>query len=168
MPDSQATLDLMAAEIFELYQLIATARSRRPSGPDEPSETEFLTLDVLSKEQPLTTGEVQKRVGVLPAQMSRVVRALAKEGGKGFVECSINAKDRRRIDIILTKEGRAAYESFRAARLGSMHQILVILGVEDRAHLMRIVRLLTTGLRKQLGAESASHGPVNSTAGAGS
>ena len=159
MPDSQATLDTMAGEIFELYQLVATARTRRPSGPDELSETEFLTLDVLSKEQPLTTGEVQKRVGVLPAQMSGIVRALEKGGGKSFVACSINSKDRRRIDIILTEEGRAAYASFRAARLASMRQILAILAGEDRMHFMRIIRLLTTGLRQHFAAEAAKTPP---------
>ena len=153
MPDSEATLNTMAAEIFKLYQLIATVRSRRPSGSDEPSETEFLTLDALSKEQPLTIGEVQKRVGVLPAQMSRIVRSLEKEGGKGFVECRINAKDRRRIDVSLTKEGRAAYESFRGARLESMRQIVSIVPPEDRSHMMRIVRQLISALKEHLAAE---------------
>lgn len=148
LANSEEALNVMAAELFELYQLLATLRSRRPSGPDEPSESEFVTLAVLSKEQPLTIGEVQKRVGVLPAQMSRIVRSLEKESGKGFVACMINAKDRRRIDVSLTDSGRAAHENFRAARLSSMHQILSILSPEDRLHLMRIVRQLRTALKE--------------------
>ena len=76
LPDSQKTLDQMAEEIFELYRLIAIARSRRPAGPDDLSETEFITLDMLTKEQPLTIGEIQKQIGVLPAQMSRIVRVI--------------------------------------------------------------------------------------------
>ena len=90
MPETQKTLDLMAAEIFELYRLIALARSRQPSGPDDLAETEFLTLDLLVREEPLTIGSVQKQIGVVPAQMSRIVRALEEQGGKGYVRCQIN------------------------------------------------------------------------------
>lgn len=143
MPDtsgSKNTLDDMALEIFELYQLIAAARSRRPAGPDDLSETEFLTLDLLSKEQPLTIGDVQKRIGVVPAQMSRVVRSLEEQGGRGYVECKINAKDRRKIDISLTPDGATAHDKYRASRLGSMHQILEVLPPDDREHFMRILR----------------------------
>ena len=140
MPASQETLDKMAAEIFELYQLVAIARSRHPSGPDEPSEAEFLTLDLLSKEQPLTIGDVQKRIGVLPAQMSRIVRALEEQGGRGYVECRINPQDRRRIDVSLTPAGEKAHKEYRAARLRSMRESLSALPPEDRLHFMRMLR----------------------------
>ncbi len=139
MPDSQETLDKMAGEIFELYRLVAIARSRRPSGSDDLSETEFLTLDLLAKEQPRTIGEVQKQIGVLPAQMSRIVRALEDEDGRGYVECKINPRDRRRINISLTDAGRKAYETYRTVRLGSMQQILRVLPPNDRMHFMRIL-----------------------------
>jgi DNA-binding MarR family transcriptional regulator len=133
-------LEEMAQEIFELYLVIAIARSRRPAGPDDLSETEFLTLDILSKEQPLTIGEVQKRIGVLPAQMSRIVRALEEQGGRGYVECRINAQDRRRVDISLTSAGEKAHNEYRSARLGSILHILSVLNLEDRTHFMRILR----------------------------
>lgn len=138
----------MAQEIFELYLLVAIARSRRPTGPDDLSETEFLTLDILSKEQPLTIGEVQKRIGVLPAQMSRIVRALEEQGGRGYVECKINPDDRRRIDISLTGAGRVAYEKFRTARLSSMYEVLAVLGPDDRKHFMRTLRQIREAFAK--------------------
>ena len=150
MPHTQETLDKMAAEIFELYQLIAAARSRRPSGPDDLSETEFLTLDLLFKEDPLTIGEIQKKVGVLPAQMSRIVRALEETGGRGYVECGINPKDRRRIDVSLTAAGKAAYEKYRATRLGSMHEVLSVLEPDDRMHFMRILRQIHKSFAERL------------------
>lgn len=133
-------MDEMALEIFELYQLIAVARSRRPAVPDDLSETEFLTLDLLSKEQPLSIGEVQRRIGVVPAQMSRIVRALEEQGGRGYVECNINPRDRRRIDISLTPAGASAHKRYRATRLGSMHQVLRVLSPDDRECFMRILR----------------------------
>ena len=119
MPETEQTLDRMAADIFELYQLVAMARSRRPSAPEELSETEFVVLDILKREQPLTIGEVQKRIGVLPAQMSRLVRSLEAEGGRGCLECKINTRDRRRIDVSLTETGDAAHGAYRDARLSS-------------------------------------------------
>ena len=62
MPDSQQTMDAMVGEVFELTKLIYAARSRQPSGPEDLSETEFLTLDLLAKEEALTIGEIQKRI----------------------------------------------------------------------------------------------------------
>jgi len=150
MPDSQETLDQMASEIFDLYVMIAIARSRAPQGPDDLSEAEFLTLDVLSKDEPLTIGDVQRRIGVLPAQMSRIVRALEKQGGRGYVECKINPQDRRRVDIALTERGRSAREAYRNARLQSMYQILAILPPDDRVHFMRIMRLIRSGMENRV------------------
>ena len=118
MPESQQTMDMMAEEVFELTKLVYAARSRRPSGPDDLSETEFLTLDLLFKEQPLTIGEVQKRIAVVPAQMSRVVRALEEQGGRGYVECKINPQDRRCVDVYLTPAGTKAHTPLRC-RLAS-------------------------------------------------
>lgn len=136
----ESALEDMALEIFELYLLIAVARSRRRSCDGDLSETEFLTLDLLSKEQPQTIGAVQKRIGVVPAQMSRIVRALEEQGGHGYVESKINPSDRRRIDISLTASGAGAHEKYRATRLSSMQQILEVLNPKDRTDFMRILR----------------------------
>lgn len=155
MPHTQETLDKMASEIFELYLLIAIARSRTPSGPDDLSETEFLTLDILSKNEPLTIGDVQKRIGVLPAQMSRIVRALEEQGGRGYVECKINPKDRRRIDISLTEAGRKAHESYRTLRLRSMNEVLKALPDDDRLHFMRILRRIHEAFAERLKIDPA-------------
>ncbi len=150
MPESQQTMDAMAEEVFELYRVIALARSRRPAGPDDLSETEFVTLDALAKEEPLTIGDVQKRVGVVPAQMSRVVRAMEEQGGKGYIRCAINATDRRRIDLSLTEAGREAYEKFRSVRLASMHHVLKVLAPEDRLNFMRMMRQLRSSFEEKL------------------
>lgn len=140
MPDTQETLDMMAGEIFELYRLVAIARSRQPAGHHDLSETEFLTLDALHKEQPQTIGEVQKRIGVVPAQMSRIVRALEQRQEDALIECKINPADRRRIDLTLTDCGKEVYEGYRSNRLASMTTVLKVLKPEDRLHFMRILR----------------------------
>jgi len=143
-------MDQMVEEMFELSKLIYMARSRQPTGPDQLSETEFLTLDLLSKGGRLTIGEIQKSVGVVPAQMSRVVRALEEDGGRGLVECSINPKDRRRVDVVLTTAGARVHGIYRAARLGSMFEVLRVLAPEDRLEFMRMIRLLRTTFEKRL------------------
>ena len=153
LPESAETLDHMAQEIFELYLLIAIARARRPTGTDDLSETEFLTLDILSKEQALTIGDVQKRIGVLPAQMSRIVRSLEEQSGRGYVECNINAQDRRRIDVSLTRTGLDAHERYRSVRLASMHHILSVLNSDDRTHFMRTLRQIRDAYAEQSSAD---------------
>lgn len=150
MTASKDTLNRMAAEIFELYQLIAIARSRVPAGPDDLSETEFLTLDALSKVDMLTIGEIQRLVGVVPAQMSRVIRALEESGGRGYVECRINPHDRRRVDVSLTEPGRMAHDKYRSARLGTMYALLSVLSPSDREHFMRIMRLMRESLEQKV------------------
>ncbi|UCE58538.1 MAG: MarR family transcriptional regulator [Phycisphaerales bacterium] len=153
MPDTQETMDKMVEEIFELYKVISAARQRRPAGSEDLSEAEFLTLDQLAKEEPLTIGEVQKRIGVVPAQMSRIARALEEQSGRGYVECKINPQDRRRVDIFLTPAGKKAYEDYRTTRMSSMYGVLRALAPEDRFEFMRMLREIRTAFEKQLGGE---------------
>lgn len=143
----------MASEIFELYRLVAMERSRRPASPNDLSEAEFLTLEVLCREEPLTIGDVQKRIGVVPAQMSRIVRSLEVETGKGYVSCNINPHDRRRVDLYLTPAGRKALQAYRDTHLGSVQRILGILGEEDRESFMRVMRVLRSEYEKSARAE---------------
>jgi DNA-binding MarR family transcriptional regulator len=140
----------MVEEVFELYRAIAEARSRSPSGPDDLSETEFLALDTLHTQEPLTIGEVQKSVGVAPAQMSRIVRALEKRGGKGYISCEINAEDRRRIDLFLTESGREAHAKYRDARMRSIGNVLTVLAPDDRFEFMRMMRQLRDAFAKRV------------------
>jgi len=152
MPESRKMLDAMAEEIFALFKVIATARSRRPASASDLSETEFLALDVLAKDGPLTIGEVQKRIGVVPAQMSRIVRSLEVEGGRGFVECKINHKDRRRIDVSLTDSGKRALNAFRQARLSSFYTALEALKPTDRCEFMRMLKGIRDAFEASIGS----------------
>ena len=142
MPETTKLIDEMAEDIFALFRVIASARSRGQTGSSDLSESEFVTLDILSKEGPITIGAVQKRVGVAPAQMSRVVRALEVEGGRGFVECKINPDDRRCVNLSLTDAGRKAFVAFRHSRLSSFRTILEALEPADRGEFMRMLKCI--------------------------
>ena len=93
---------------------------------------------------------MQQRIGVVPAQMSRIVRSLEEQGGRGYVECKINPSDRRRVDVSLTEIGRAARRKFVDARLGSMHDILTVLSPDDRENFMRIMWSLKDAFEQKL------------------
>ncbi len=156
MPGSQQTLDRMAEEIFELYRLIAIARSRQPSRAQDLSEGEFLALDALAKQSSLTIGEVQKCIGVVPAQMSRIVRSLEMQRGKGFLKCGINQQDRRRVDMSLTEEGLQAYKDYRTNRLASMYAVLEALDPDDRMDFMRMLRCIREAFSERLNIDTTS------------
>ena len=152
---NKADLDSMAGEIFELIQLSSALRMRKSAGANELSETEFITLDILSRAQNLTIGEIQKQVGVVPAQMSRIIRALEENRGKGYVHCEINPQDRRRVNVSLTQAGTEAYDYYREARLASVRAILAELSDEDRGHFMRVLRLIRVKLVAWVSAANA-------------
>ncbi len=151
MPDPIDTdIEAMAEEVFELSNASSIARARG-AGSTELSESEYSALDVLLKDQPLTVGEIQKRIAVQPAQMSRILRSLENRP-KSYVECRINAQDRRCVDVTVTAAGKAAHRQFRKIRLGFTAQILANLPPDDRVQFMRIMRKIREGIHAQLAA----------------
>ena len=151
---SRKQLAEMAGEIFELSNLSSVARARaRPAGSGEElqlTETEFLALDALVKSEPLTVGEIQRRVGVLPAQMSRVIRSLESKSDGPLVECSIHPKDRRKINVEITGPGKAAHQVYRDSRLSMTMEVLSGLQPEDREQFIRILRTIRMHIDKRL------------------
>ena len=156
MPETMARKNLedLAEEVFELTTMSSIVRHRAKTGAAgrQLSEAEFLALDTLAKESPLTVGAIQKAVGVLPAQMSRIVRALEDREEGALITCEINPKDRRRIDVKLTAAGRKAYRAYRQVRLGLTMEVLRELSPVDREEFMRLLRLMRESIAKRLKA----------------
>jgi len=138
-------LQEFADEIFDLSRetWLAQTRAKSKKHPDL-TETEFLTLDLLAKAtgRTYTVGEIQREIGVLPAQMSRIIRSLEKKGAKSLVQCHINPTDKRKIDVTLTPAGREAHRLYREIKLGTIQKFLEALGEVDRAEFMRLLRLI--------------------------
>ena len=148
MPASKKKLDELADEVFEVTKLVAALRARaKAAEPDDISEAEFVVLDLLVRQGELTVGEIQKEVGVLPAQMSRLLRSLEDKSEKAFVQCSINPQDRRKVDVDITADGKAAHQRFQAARRTTALQFIQNIAEEDREVFMRILR----SFRSQIG-----------------
>ena len=127
LPDSAESLTQMADEIFELTKMAWRQRlaARAADTETELSESKFLTLDSLIRQDKQTVGELQRYLGVIPAQMSRIIRSL--EGGfpRPLIACALNPEDKRKIDVTLTAAGRPATRPCLRARASSIHIFLM-------------------------------------------
>src|SRR5437773_6683101 len=110
------TLDL-AQELFEVVTQIclSTLRGRRRLG--DLKEIEFLTLAILQEGGTMIVGDIQRILGVLPAQMSRVIRALENRD-RPLIQCRINPRDKRKIDVCLTPFGEKSLLEYQGIRVG--------------------------------------------------
>src|SRR5262245_21054046 len=81
---------------------LTTPRGRRRAG--DLKEIEFLTLAILQDHGTMIVGDIQRQLGVLPAQMSRVLRSLEMRE-RPMVACRINRSDKRKIDVCMTPAG---------------------------------------------------------------
>ena len=157
MPTSEARAELadMVAEVFELMKIAFAARARARAGnPEELTETEFLALDALLHHESMTVGEIQKHVGVLPAQMSRVIRSLENRGKDALVVCAINTTDRRKVDVCITPKGRKAHATYQSIRTSFVSAILDDMAVDDRQSFMRMIRGMREGIVNRMAGQS--------------
>jgi len=131
-------LEETARDLFELItQLGLTAlRSRRRSG--DLKEVEFLTLAILQEHGTMIVGDIQRLLGVLPAQMSRIVRSLeARE--QPLITCQINPQDKRKVDVGITEAGEKALAQYQSNRTGRLLQLLRDLPEDEQEDLNRLV-----------------------------
>ena len=104
------------------------------------SETEFLALDYLTDAGTAHVGQIQQHVGVLPAQMSRMVRRLESAG---FVRSAINPQDRRKVDVAITDSGRQVHGKYRRAKLAPVIEALDRLTAAERGQFMALVEKMS-------------------------
>jgi DNA-binding MarR family transcriptional regulator len=150
------SLDLMAEEIFSLT--VMSWRQRLAQRHEaELSESQFLTLDTLMNASgAISVGEIQRSISVLPAQMSRIIRSLESGFDKPLIRCALNQTDKRKIDVVITPEGKKMYQEFRSGRLAKTIDILQHLPDEDRAEFVRICRKIRSLYQSQGTTTAAS------------
>lgn len=137
----------MSEEVFALHLLYWRTRVAKGSAA-ELSETQFLTLDILNKSGLQNVGDLQRAIGVLPAQMSRVIRALESNFDSPLIRCELNAQDKRKIDVTITDAGKKAYDDFRQAKITKLSAIIEQLTPDDQQQLVRICREMVSAIRK--------------------
>jgi DNA-binding MarR family transcriptional regulator len=128
----------LAQRLIEVTALLGLAfpRGRRRNG--DLKEVEFLTLSILRQRETLIVGEIQRQLGVLPAQMSRIIRSL-EDRERPLIACRINPRDKRKIDVALTPAGAKAFEEHHAARIQAVASLLSRLPEEDLDDLQRLL-----------------------------
>jgi DNA-binding MarR family transcriptional regulator len=131
-------LEETARDLFEVVtQLGLTAlRGRRRAG--DLKEVEFFTLAILHAHGTMIVGDIQRLLGVLPAQMSRIIRSLENRE-RPLIACQINARDKRKVDVCLTTAGEKALSEYQATRTDRLVQILRVLPEDEQEDLNRLV-----------------------------
>jgi len=126
------TIRELALRMFDMLKRtwFESQREKLKGGFDL-SESEFLALDALEGLVSLSVGDLRRRVGVLPAQMSRIIKALEQRYDEKLVLCSINPKDKRKIDVAISPRGRRAVEAYRRAKIARSIESLEALSDED-------------------------------------
>ena len=143
------TVQQLALQVFELTRRtwFQSQREKFKGGYDL-SESEFLALDALEHVPSLSVGELRRRVGVLPAQMSRVLKALEQRYDEKLVLCSINPEDKRKIDVSIAPKGRRVVGAYRAAKIAASVRALDSLSTKDLANLSAILHKIGLALDK--------------------
>lgn len=124
----------LAQELFEVVTQVclSTLRGRRRNG--DLKEVEFLSLSILQGQGTMIVGDIQRLLGVLPAQMSRIIRSLETRE-RPLIACRINSRDKRKIDVCLTPSGQKALLDYQSGRIGRILDLLNRLSEEDREEL---------------------------------
>ena len=118
---------------------LSTLRGRRRAG--DLKEVEFLTLSLLQEHGTLIVGDIQRMLGVLPAQYVAVIRSLENRD-RSLIQCSINTRDKRKIDVELTHNGEKALLDYQGKRVGRIVEQLSNLSDDDQDDLIRALNKL--------------------------
>jgi DNA-binding MarR family transcriptional regulator len=131
----------LAQDLYELltHLCLTAPRGRRRSG--DLKEIEYLTLALLQEHKTMIVGDIQRLLGVLPAQMSRLIRALEMRE-RPLVSCRINAQDKRKIDVILTPAGEKALQDYQATHVRRISELVSDLSEDEQEELRSLLQRL--------------------------
>jgi len=131
-------LEETAHDLFEVFTQLCLAALRGLRRVGDLKEVEYLTLSILQGRGTVIVGDIQRQLGILPAQMSRVIRALETRE-RPLISCRINSVDKRKIDVCLTTAGEKALLDYQAVRVSRIAGLLRKLPEEDQEELTRVL-----------------------------
>jgi DNA-binding MarR family transcriptional regulator len=141
-------LEQIAHEVFELFTRLGLTTPPRRRRADGLKEIEFLTLALLHGRGTMIVGDIQRLLGVLPAQMSRIIRSLETRE-RPMVACHINPHDKRKVDVRMTPAGEKALHDYQAAQIDRIAQALRDLPEDVQEELGRVLDKLRAKLLGQ-------------------
>jgi DNA-binding MarR family transcriptional regulator len=142
-------LEEVAHGLFGLITQFCLAGARGRRRAQGLKEVEFLTLAILHQHETRIVGDLQRVLGVLPAQMSRIIRSL--EGREQpLIACRINPQDKRKIDVCLTEAGAHAFLDYQTEHVLALTDLIRHLSDEEREDLVRLLDKLHGVLEHRL------------------
>jgi DNA-binding MarR family transcriptional regulator len=100
---------------------------------------DFLALTLLDERGTMIVGDIQRLLGVLPAQMSRIIRRLEADRQNPLIACRINPHDKRKIDVSLTDAGVKALAEYESMRVERIAEMLNELGEREQESLQQLL-----------------------------
>src|SRR5262245_35692059 len=128
----------LAQTLFGIFTRFAMSRPRGRTRKGSLKEAEFLTLAILQQHETRIVGDIQRRLGVLPAQMSRIIRSLENRQ-QPLITCRINPQDKRKIDVFMTPAGEKALADYQTQQIQSLSDFLQRLPDDDQDDLARLL-----------------------------
>jgi DNA-binding MarR family transcriptional regulator len=128
----------IAQDLFQVITQLCLAAPRSRRRTDDLKEIEFLTLALLHDRGTMIVGDIQRLLGILPAQMSRVIRSLENRPC-ALITCRINPSDKRKIDVCLTENGAKALLDYQAVRVHRIAELLQGLPESDQVDLLGLL-----------------------------
>jgi DNA-binding MarR family transcriptional regulator len=128
----------IAHDFFDVFTQFCLAALRGLRRTGDLKEVEFLTLSILQDHGTMIVGDIQRQLGILPAQMSRVIRALENRD-RPLIACRINPNDKRKIDVCITAAGSKSLLEYQAVRVGRISELLRKLPEDDQDDLARML-----------------------------
>ncbi len=140
-------LEAIAHDLYEVITHLCLAAPRRRRTGDL-KEIEYLALALLQDRPTMIVGDMQRLLGILPAQMSRVIRSLESRQWP-LIECRINPQDKRKINVVLTEAGEKAIHEYQGVRVHRIAQLLQDLPEDDQESLIHLLDRVRNSMTKQ-------------------
>ena len=131
-------LDEIAQDLFEVVTRVCLTAPRGRRRSEELKEIEYHTLSILQGRGTMIVGDIQRLLGVLPAQMSRIIRSLENRP-LPLIACRINPQDKRKIDVHMTEAGDKALQEYRAVRVRRIAEVLQDLSEGEQENLVHLL-----------------------------
>ncbi|NMC08026.1 MAG: MarR family transcriptional regulator [Candidatus Lokiarchaeota archaeon] len=101
---------------------------------------------ILGREGAIRMSDVAKRLHFSPSSATIIIDKMVR---KGLVKRVSQENDRRIINIILDKEGQAAFKRLNSELVNSLDKILSPLSADERSRFIELFRKIARGLKKE-------------------
>ena len=151
----RASADEAACEVLEVVPLImrlmrAEMREHRAAGLSVP---QFRALAYLNRSAGASLSELADYIGLSLPSMSKLVDGLV---GRRLVTRDIHPVDRRRVNLVLTEQGQAAFQSAYASAQVHLAARLALLSEAERTTVVQAMRALRPLFAQESGYRTAS------------